>query len=219
MDAVDIAVVAEDLEYLRAAFGPDISDPDIRRGSAVLRRLLVEGVYGKAWRALGFERQPFLVAVDLDSIVGSEGHNVVCAMAWGACFRGIFMASPCTNEGSIPIGSATPPIRKDGYPGERAFSLTDFLESTSGVTKHIRVNRREIIKYVANVKGGVHLGPKAKASEQELIKKMEKFERSMTVNTTDGILVETVAIAQAVAMSDDTARFLAKARDATFDLG
>jgi hypothetical protein len=219
MNAADIEVVAEDLEYLRTAFGPDISDPDIRRGSAVLRRLLVEGVFGNAWRSAGFERQPSLIAVDLDSVVGSEGHKVVCAMAWGAHFRGVLMASPCTNDGSTPIGSATPPVRKDGYPGERTFSLTDFLESTSGVTKQIRVNRREVIKYVANVKGGVHLGPKAKASEQELIKKMEKFERIMSVNTTDGILVELVAIAQAVAFSGDTARFLAKVRGRGTDMG
>lgn len=34
MDAADVEVVAEDLDYLRTAFGPDISDPDIRRGSA-----------------------------------------------------------------------------------------------------------------------------------------------------------------------------------------
>jgi hypothetical protein len=212
MDAADLEVVAEDLDYLKIAFGPAISDPDIRRGSAVLRRLLVEGIYGKAWRAVGFERQPSLIAVDLDGIIGSERHKVVCAMAWGAHFRGALMASPCTNEGSVVIGSATPPLRKDGYPGEKTFFLTDFLESTSGVTKDIRVNRREIIKYVANVKGGVHLGPKARASEQDLIKKMEKFERSMSVNTTDGILVELVAIAQAVAFSDDTGRFLAKVR-------
>jgi hypothetical protein len=79
------------------------------------------------------------------------------------------------------------------------------------MTKQLRVNRREIIKYVANVKGGVHLGPKARASEKELIKKMEKFEKKMTVHTTDGILVETVAIAQAVGSADDTTRFLTKA--------
>lgn len=48
----DLRLVAEDLEYL-AEWGPDITDREIRHGSAVLRRLLVEGVYGTAWRAIG----------------------------------------------------------------------------------------------------------------------------------------------------------------------
>lgn len=207
----EIKVVTEDLRYLGEAFSSDIRDPDIRRGSAVLRRLLVEGVYGKAWRALGLERQPSVIAVDLDGIIGDDIGKVECAMAWGANFRGVFMATPIISDGATPIGKAGPPLRENGYPGERKFQLTEFMESCSGIAKQIKVNRREIIKYVANVKGGVHLGQKARSSEKELIKKLEKFETIMTVHTTDGILVETVAIAQAVALSEDTATFLAKA--------
>lgn len=204
MNNEQIKYIAEDLEYLRDGWGPDIPDPDIRRGSAVLRRLLVESSYSQAWRAAGFEKQPKVIAVDLNNVLGEDNLDaVVCSLAWGAHFRGLFMASPCINKGSKPIGTATPPIREDGYPGEREFFLSDYMESLSGVADGIHVNRREIIKYVANVKGGVHLSPKRRAEEKKLIKKMEKFEKKITAHTTDGILVEIVSIAQAIGMSDD----------------
>ena len=129
-------------------------------------------------------------------------------MAWGANFRGMYMASPIIGIGRSLTETRTPSLRKDGYPGERSYALTEFVESTSGVANRLHVSRREIIKYVANVKGGVHLGPRARSDEKDLIRKVEKFEKRIVVNTTDGILVETVAIAQAVATSDDTKRFL-----------
>lgn len=210
MDRESLIYVKEDLEYLRTGWGPEIADPDIRRGSAVLRRLLVEGVYGQAWRAVGFERQPTVIAVDLDQIIGEPHRNaVVCAMAWGAHFRGFYMASPCINEGSQALGSASSPIRPNGYPGERVFTLSEFVEGTSGIAGRLQVSRREIIKYVANVKGGVHLGQKTKSAEKELVKKIAKFERALNVHTADGILVEVVSIAQAIGMSDDAAKLCA----------
>jgi len=58
----DLRIVADDLQYL-AEWGPEISDGKIRRGSAVLRRLLVEDVYGHAWREIGKDKQPSLIAV------------------------------------------------------------------------------------------------------------------------------------------------------------
>jgi hypothetical protein len=210
MDHESLICVKEDLEYLQTGWGPDLADPDIRRGGAVLRRLLVEGVYGQAWRAVGFERQPNLIAVDLDRILGETNKNaVVCAMAWGANFRGGYMASPCINKGHHALGATSSPIRQNGYPGERIFTLSEFLEGTSGIVGHLHVNRREVIKYVANVKGGVHLGRKTKSAEKELIKKLSKFERAMNVHTTDGILVELVAIAQSVGTSEDAAKLCA----------
>jgi len=40
---------------------------------------------------------------------------------------------------------------------------------------------------------------------------MEKFEKKITAHTTDGILVETVSIAQAVGMSDDAQKLISYA--------
>ena len=42
MNRAQIQTVVEDLEYLSSDWVKDISDPEVRRGSAILRRLLVE---------------------------------------------------------------------------------------------------------------------------------------------------------------------------------
>ena len=157
MDRDSIIAVAEDLEYL-ASWSGDIADPEIRRGTAVLRRLLVEDAYGAAWRAVGKTRQPTLIAVDVDLMVGAHGNRMEIALAGGADFRGVRTAAMALHKGSSPLGTVPPPaIRPDGYPFERVFSLSEYLKSTSGIVGGRPFNRREVIKYFANVKGGVHL--------------------------------------------------------------
>ena len=64
MDNPSLRLVAEDLTFL-LTWGGRISTPDIRRGSATLRRLLIEGTYGNAWRAAGFLKEPTVLAPDL----------------------------------------------------------------------------------------------------------------------------------------------------------
>lgn len=211
MDASSLAVIAEDLEHLRDDWSPEISEPDIRRGSAVLRRLLVEQELGRAWRALGFEREPRVVAVDLEAALGSASGSVGLAMAFGAEFRGVQFALAIVDRvpaGASPSPPPPPPTRNGGYPFERPFYLSEFLESLSGVAGKVKVKRRELIKYVANVRGGVHLGKRTKARERDLIAKCSRFEERMSVLDTDPILVETVAIAQAIGAAEDTDRLI-----------
>ena len=129
MDVESLVAVAQDLEHLNDEWGPETSDPDIRRGSSVLRRLLVEDVYGAAWRAVGFSKQPKLIAVDLWNCVGGvDSASILCALAWGAHFRGLFMSSPCATIGIEPR-QASPPLRAHGYPGEREFTISEFLSA------------------------------------------------------------------------------------------
>ena len=113
MNPTELKVVIEDLEHLRDGWGPDIKDPDIRRGSCVLRRLLVENIYSRAWRAAGLKRQPIVIAVDLDKIIGGETKSVVCCLAWGANFRGLYMATPLINRDAKPLGDASVPLREN----------------------------------------------------------------------------------------------------------
>ena len=214
MDIESILLVAEDLEYL-ATWRGDIKDPEIRRGSAVLRRLLVEDAYGHAWRSLGRPKQPSLIAVDLDMMLGNDWNLTEIALAGGADFRGVQMAAMVMHKGNGPLGNPPPePIREDGYPFEREFTLSDFLDSTSGVVHGRRFKRREVIKYIANVKGGVHLSSQARKQEKKLIDRLGKAEKRILVHHTDGLLVEAVAIGQALGNSDDAKDFVAAARSA-----
>jgi hypothetical protein len=213
MDRESIAMVAEDLEYL-ASWPGDITDPEIRRGTAVLRRLLVEDAYGAAWRAIGRDKQPTLIAVDLDLMLGEHAAAMKIALACGADFRDMKMAAICGHKGG-PLATPPPaPVRKDGYPFERIFTLSEYLKSTSGVVEGRRFNRREVIKYIANVKGGVHLSAQVRKQEQKLIDRLAKAEKRFTIHTTDGLLVEAVAIAQSLGGSADAKILIAAAKGA-----
>ena len=222
MDAYSLRTVAEDLEHLRKDWGSDIRDPDIRRGSGVLRRLLVEGDYGLAWRALGFVRQPSLIAVDLrNCFFRIDRSDIIYALAWGTHFRGIRMDSPVYFKhlkGKQVRPPVSLPLRSNGYPGEREFTVSEFLSSVAGIAEGEAVTRQDVIKYVANIKGGVHLGKGQKQSEKELISRMAKFEQKISVHETDAILVELVAIAQAVGQSKDAEKLISAIHQQTIHL-
>jgi hypothetical protein len=209
MNHDDFRIVANDLQYL-ANWGPEISEGEIRRGSAILRRLLVEDVYGYAWKEIGKLNQPRLIAVDLSPILTPDNlPSIIFSLAAGANFRNIRTACMIITEGDRTIGmNLHPPICTNGYPGEREFTLSEFLSSVSGIVGGKTFNRREVIKYIANVKGGVHLGSKQRKSEQKLITRIQKIENKMQVHTTDGLLVEIVAIGQALGNSENAKEFI-----------
>lgn len=207
MNKNDIKIVADDLNYL-ATWNPDISEGDIRRGSAVLRRLLVDGVYGKAWRAIGKGKQPNVVAIDISSLTEPNAlKDIKYVVAAGAKFRGADFAVMLVNKGTRPIGNLGPPMTPDGYPGEREFSLTEFVASPSGAVDGRVFLRREVIQYIANVRGGVHQDDSGKTA-RKLTARLGKIERKLAIADTDALLVEIVAIAQAVARASDTAEFV-----------
>ena len=102
----------------------------------------------------------------------------------------------------------TPPLRPNGFPGEQEFNLSSYLSSYSGIVNGKTFTRREVIKYIANVRAGVHFNPKQRKAEKKLVERLGKIEKKVTFESTDGLLVELVAIAQAVADSSDTHRFV-----------
>ena len=212
MDRDSLVAVAEDLEYL-GTWGPNIPDADIRRGSAILRRLLVEDAYGTAWRAAGFERQPSLIAVDFHCMLGTLPlQQVIAGLAGGARFRGMFFAGFINNRPpGVPDGFSQP-LRADGYPCERPFTLSELLKSPSGAVDGRPFERQNVIKYIANVKGGVHLSAQQRNAEVKLVERMGKMERRLVVDGTEGLLFELVAIGQALGQSENAKTYIAHVR-------
>lgn len=204
----DLRIVADDLQFL-SEWGEEITDREIRHGSAVLRRLLVEDVYGHAWRGTGNTKQPRLIAVNLSPVATPDNiSHIEFALAAGAEFRGMQIACMLKNVGRQSFGTLMFPARENGYPGEYEFPLSNYLSSLSGVVDGEPFTRRDVIKYIANVKGGVHLSSKRRRAEKELVARLGKIEKRMTIHTTDGLLVELVAIGQAVGGSKDASKFI-----------
>ena len=63
-------VVDEDLSYLIDEWRPEVDEPSLRRDSPLLRRLLIEGQYDRAWRDLGLPGEPYLSAPTLAAWLG-----------------------------------------------------------------------------------------------------------------------------------------------------
>jgi hypothetical protein len=212
MTPEDITIVAEDLEYI-ASWNPNTGVGDVRRGSAVLRRLLIEGVYSRAWRYCGKSGEPKLDAIDLGPIVDSpEMPWIEIAVAGDTDYRSPPVTIIIMEEGLNSDGSKR---KSSAQPIKREFGLMKFVQSPAGINKGKVFTRSDVIKYIANVKGGVHLSGKQRQKEKDLIKRMSKVEGRVTAAKTDGLLIELVAIAQAVGRSPDAQELIEYARSYT----
>ena len=105
MDASEkyfVKTVAEDLQYISMKWDDRIDDVSLRVVSPILRKLLVEDLYSKAWRLIGFERQPKVKAMDSDAFIFGVSEKVPIelidfALAGGAQYQGS-MVHGCVNK-------------------------------------------------------------------------------------------------------------------------
>lgn len=145
--------LAEDTDYLRVLVAQDHLDaPELRRASAVLRRLLVEGVLVEvAGPRIG---KAMIRSPDLSPVHRSnEQEAIAFAATAGAKIFGVEMALMMLNAG--PMARDVP-----GYHPDRTvlLSVEHFLKQRVICLHGQWVTRHQIIKYVANVGGGVHSG-------------------------------------------------------------
>lgn len=181
--------VAEDVEWLRQYWAdePDrLTDADVRRGAATLRRLLLErgqGAIMAAWRLCGFDAQPTVVGPDLVALLEQLGHPVphtVSAVAGGVPVSGVFFAATGAHRVDHPDG--TPADAEEGFavsvgaiaalvpkPGEevlttpydlninRRWRLRAYLDAPGGIRLGKPIARRDIIQFFCKDAGGVHV--------------------------------------------------------------
>lgn len=213
MNSDYLIVIAEDLELLKNSWTHQYPEPDIRRGSAILRRLLVDNEYMHAWKQVGFERQPTLNAVDLSSLIeGIPESQIIVSLAMGAHYRDAYWAGICLTSNNMRIKNHDSKFNSQSYPGERTYYLSEYLSSSSGIANSKHITRKDIIKYVANVLGGVHINSKQRKQEAKLVARVEKFHKKIQLQKSDGLLIELTAIAQAIGQSADCSRLIAKIR-------
>ena len=206
--------VAEDLEHLCEDWSKNPKNDVIRRGSAILRRLLVDSVLQQAWRALGFERQPTIKAPDLMLVVNRQPAMVEIAIAGGAAYGGVISAGM-----TLMGGSAPPDIPSDVDPAwltARPWPLSEYCESPAAIGDGTVIKRRELIKYFANTEGGVHLdrSRKVRKREEALVARVRRLEGRVQVHTADGLFFELLSIGQAVGNADDCRRLATTIREA-----
>jgi len=176
----DYSSIAEDLEYLTRDWHSEIESADLRRGSSVVRRLLVDGGNARllldAWRAYGFNGQPIVRGPDLMEDVKGPLKTVSWASAGGIRVRssaGAVGAVVVYNVGPSPVPEVKHSISYDPYP---EWSLAEYVQAACAITEGELILRREMIKYFANYLGGVHLNVSGKVhrKDSDMIRRIER---------------------------------------------
>ncbi|HUK91643.1 MAG TPA: hypothetical protein VLZ81_14665 [Blastocatellia bacterium] len=194
----EVHTIVQDLIYLRKwMFDPP--DDEIRRGSAILRRLSVERELGNAWRSIGFEKEPRIVATDLEATTANRKAGLVVAVAGGGKYKG--WACAC-----LGVWKNDKPEERNTGPVESVFSLSEYLKSPSAFVEGETITRQVVIKYMANVRGGVHLKTtKARRHEKLFTSHIAKLEGGINAFFMNGLQYELLSIGQAVAQAPDAA--------------
>ena len=214
MDKYLVKTVVEDLEYLRNEWGSDVEDATLRRGSVILRRLIVQGELFKVWRELELDGKPKVTAPRVEYfLTPANKKRIVFVVAGGGKYQGLEIALVILNRGSAPIEA--PP---DANPQEHEFSLAKFARSTSIYVKGVKIRRQEIIQYVANKLGGAHVDHRRRG---KLAKKFEALDESIGLFQVQGapeisgknsVYFELLSIGQLLAHSKSMDRLIRTAR-------
>ena len=167
------AAFVSDIAYLRSLSYDQFNTPDvIRRSSAIVRRLLVEGdVRDIAAPRIG---RFLIMAMDLKNIWKAEGRRPYkFFMAGGAHAFGVLIwclhleEQPARDISSLTDYENKIPLNTDSFLNQRVICLNGSW-----------ANRRQIIKYVANVAHGVHSGIPEAAEDLLLARVRRSFDMS-----------------------------------------
>ena len=201
-----LEIVADDLRYLKQEWHESVEDSALRRGSAVLRRLLVQNELQRAWRMAGFASQPIVTASTLEPILQQIPlQKLAFAAAGGARnkgaeLRGALIANYAMSEAEV----------KTQYEAEvpsAKMKLRDFVAAPCVVVSGELVTRHLLIKYIANKLGGVHYDP-ARSADERLFRLLDSAREKIMLLEKPAVYFELLSIGQAVASSEDIEGFL-----------
>src|SRR3990172_5622683 len=210
-----VRTIIEDLEHVRGQCEARVGEPDVRRLSAVLRRLLIDNALQKAWTLLGFEKEPKLQAPTLRPILKTYPlKRVRLAWAGGALAQGkgwgnVKVAEMYSLEPESGVDVEDDPLATDGagrpWP---ELGLRHFMDEPSVIVRGKKIPRRVVLRFVANKMGGVHFDKDVgKGSEAELYRLLD--EHAWLGQGLDGrpiLSCEVMSIAQALVESADLAQ-------------
>jgi hypothetical protein len=146
-----LKTVKAHLAALWQASSPWADEHCLRVASASLRFLVVEGNLQRAWRASGIggpiqlEARCFAVPPGNDAVAFCGGADVLpgvpVSLSWGQ----VLLVT-------------------------KALNLDAFLLSPCSYLRGTRISRHDLIKYIANTKGGAHYDPAGKSKKSQDVK-------------------------------------------------
>ena len=212
-------IVAADLRHISTEWNTDVNDDSLRRDCVILHRLLVEGNLGKAWRAVGFEKEPKILAPVLETIGDRKRADFI--QAGGARYGGIEIRDLEVHfDNSLPNEYAKRGpvlyVKKEASHkrARKPLRLSQFLDDTCMIIEGIELSRRDLIIYVSNTLGGKHMEWEREFKEQP--KRAAKFGaldsvfKKMETADKESIYYELLSVGQALAASRDIHKLIKK---------
>lgn len=221
-----VLAVLADLEYLRDEWDGSISEDSLRRNSTVLRRLVADGDYSRAWRAVGLTKQPCVMAIDMPEFFKDiKSEHIVVAQHGGANHGDLHVMGV-----GIYTNAMTPDEVKARYElgmtqledmqpcGIREYMSRTCMLVRSTVAGGVAVSltRSQLVRYVAIKKGGAHLDTNRNPDDQteRVYLALDRlFDDQVYVADLPAVYSELLAIGQAVARSDDAKVFMERAHN------
>jgi hypothetical protein len=212
---IDLArIVSEDLDFLASEWNQDVDDASLRRSSAVLRSLLVEGLLGKAAHEAGRNIRILAPAI---CQVTTEAELRECKFyqAGGALYKGMMVQSTSivASAKSHAEIKASYERTKDVIGKNYPLKLGAYLRQTSLVVDGVLISREEVIKYVANKLGGVHYdksradqSPQKQVSLEQKYALLDGVRNGIAVADKSAVYYELLSIGQRVVNSRDVQR-------------
>jgi hypothetical protein len=238
LDGARLISIAEDLEHFAGWWenGGEIDNPAIRHGSASLRRLLVEDVAGRAWRQMGFRKEPRVKGPDLIGAFADRGLDpamTTIAAAAGVRYSGLDVAflgavRVKNSKTGVPANAdegfavlVTDVARSSDHPQpseldkfvDHEWYLHGYLDAPGLIRRGTVLSRREVIKHMANEMGGVHIEQSGSEVRSLLLEAEDKLIMQMKSGELRGQYIEVLAIGQAVGRSSDFRMLSAKIRE------
>jgi hypothetical protein len=216
-----IETVASNLRYLRDNWRPNADNHTLRRNSNLLRMLVVDDLYGRAWRALGLSQQPSIVALDLATALDAAHPEwLFLALAGGSGYNGMTFG-----PAFVPT-DAMPPEARARWEGVNlmpsTMPITQFRDSLCMIVYGVPVSRRHVIQYVANTRGGAHFGPSRSHSGDLVIHQAldfitddpRKAPIQLDIPPKPLVYHDLLAIGRCLALAPDTMLYLERAEQA-----
>jgi hypothetical protein len=205
-DRLDLLrITNEDLHYVADEWRDGISDAALRRGSVVLRRLIVQQELQRAWKVAGFAKQPKITTMSLDHMLADEHPSrIIFAVAGGAEFGG-FSAAGMMAVNYAKTEKQLRSAPEAGVP-ERVLGLAEFGNGTCIVTNGVKISRRVLIKYIANKKGGAHFdATRSQQHEERGFAALDEFleRQQVEIASKNAIYYELLSAGQSLAKSTD----------------
>jgi hypothetical protein len=214
MDLDLIKTVSEDLDYLSEEWTQDIDDASLRRASPVLRSLLIENQLMKVANILN-EEIKIMAPVISKSASYLNDPSIVFYQSGGAKYKGAEIQFL-----TILNRAKSPEEIKADYEREKVVigqiypeKLSLFMKQISFVISGVKINREEVIKYIANKKGGAHyddsrkidiIGPKGELEKRYSL--LDNIHNGTYTADKNAVYYELLSIGQRLIESNDVQR-------------